>query len=84
MLRAEGEVIRVEGNKALLRKGKRKFEMGLGALLLWEAFKEGATVEEVRAQIIALTGMSRDEAERIVHEFVSIGMKSGLIVAPSP
>ncbi len=84
MLKSVGRVIRVEGGRALVRNGERTFEMGLGALLLWEAFKEGATLEEVRSQVVALTGVSREEAEEIVREFVSIGLKNGLIVAPSP
>ena len=84
MLKAVGEVIRVEGERALVRSNGKTFEMGLGALLLWEAFREGATFEEVRAQVVALTGMSKEEAEEIISEFVRSGLESGLIVAPSP
>ncbi|UXD22089.1 hypothetical protein IPA_01555 [Ignicoccus pacificus DSM 13166] len=81
---AKGEVLRRGPRGVLVRHNGKLYEMGYGAYLLWKAFEEDSTPEEVIAQAIAITGMRREEAESIVYSFVETFRQIGLIGDPEP
>ena len=78
-MRAKGEELRRGPRSVLVKLDGKVYEMGYGAYLLWKAFKETSSVEEVIAQAIALTGMNKEEVKTIVWSFIETFKELGLI-----
>lgn len=76
---AQGKVVGRGGRGVLVRVGDKLFEMGYGAYLVWKAFEEESTPEEVVAQAVAITGMKREEVEALILPFVENMERLGLI-----
>jgi len=81
---AKGEVLRRGRRGVVVKHNGKLYEMGYGAYLLWKAFEEDTTPEEVIAQVIAMTGMRREEVEDIVYSFLQTFREIGLIGDPEP
>ena len=78
-LKAKGTVIRKTGNGVLVSVGNRKYLLGYGAYLIWRAFKEDSEPWEVVSQAVVLSGMSKEEAERLILPFIDEMIKRGLL-----
>ncbi len=76
---AKGEVLGKGKRGVLIKLNEKVYEVGYGAYLVWMAFKEDSTPEEVVAQAIALTGMKREEAEQLLLPFIENMERIGLI-----
>ncbi len=78
-MRAKGTVIRKTDNGVLISVGKRKYLMGYGAYLIWKAFEEDSEPWEVISQAVVLSGMSKEEVEKLVLPFIEEMIKKGLL-----
>ena len=76
---AQGEVVGRGSRGVLVKLGNKLYEMGYGAYLVWKAFEEDSTPDEVVAQAIALTGMRREEVEALILPFLEDMERLGLI-----
>lgn len=78
-MKARGTVIRKTDSGVIVSVEGKKYLMGYGAYLIWSAFKEDSEPWEVVAQAVVLSGMSREEAERLILPFIEEMARKGLL-----
>ena len=76
---ASGRVISRRREGVVVEANGKKYLMGYGAYLIWKTFEEDSTPEEVVAQAVAISGMSREEAESLIIPFIEEMLNKGLL-----
>ena len=76
---ARGRVISRKPEGVVVEADGRRYIMGYGAYLIWKTFEEDSSPEEVVAQAVAISGLSREEAERLLLPFIEEMVSKGLL-----